>query len=260
MPTQNRRGFTLIELLVVVAVLAILIAVLLPGLAGARRAAQQTTSLIDMRTIGTTTYAYANDHHNKLFPTARMPGMGPNRAPFSLSWVYLTGRIIDPTLAPLQDFQSPAEIARFVDRLEVFRSPADPSTNWDDPMMPRLGSYGINAYLTPNHPPYNGIRVTSLRQPSSLVLAVELAPEIAMDHVMPMYWGDPPAVDNAMISSRQWDRDTQTPKVMAHDRHPGETSNMVFADGHAKALTFAETWIQTTGQRPTRNRYDPKRP
>lgn len=261
---RTRNAFTLIELLVVIAVLAILIAALLPSLAGVRRAAAQTQSLSDMRQIGSAAYSYADTHHNTYYPTARMPGRGPNIAPFTDSWVYLVARELDHTLPMLVHTDAapitPPEISDFIARADVFRSPADPSTNWDDPAMPRLGSYGINAYVTPNHPPYDGVKLSNLRRPSQLILAVELTENLGSDHIMPMYWGDPPAVSNAMIESRQWDKDTRLPKGMAHDRHAGDRSNILFADGHAAPHTFAETWIQEPGDRPELNRYEAKRP
>ncbi|MCL2330156.1 MAG: prepilin-type N-terminal cleavage/methylation domain-containing protein, partial [Phycisphaerae bacterium] len=61
-PAQNRRnrsGFTLIELLVVVAIIALLIAILLPALARARETAKRVTCGVQLRDLmnGLTTYA-----------------------------------------------------------------------------------------------------------------------------------------------------------------------------------------------------------
>lgn len=59
---MRRRGLTLIEVLVAIGVIGILIAILLPALAGARQAARQTQALANVRTVGQTFSVYANQY------------------------------------------------------------------------------------------------------------------------------------------------------------------------------------------------------
>jgi prepilin-type N-terminal cleavage/methylation domain-containing protein len=59
MRTDARRGFTLIELLVVVAIIALLIAILLPSLANARRLSVRTACGTNLKGIGTAIGLYA---------------------------------------------------------------------------------------------------------------------------------------------------------------------------------------------------------
>lgn len=53
------RAFTLIEILVVVAIIALLVSILMPSLAAARRQARITVCITSLRTIGQGTYYYA---------------------------------------------------------------------------------------------------------------------------------------------------------------------------------------------------------
>ncbi|MDP1661811.1 MAG: prepilin-type N-terminal cleavage/methylation domain-containing protein [Phycisphaerales bacterium] len=61
------RGFTLIELLVVIAVIALLVGILLPALAGAREAARTTKCLSNCRSVQIALTTYATDARDK-FP------------------------------------------------------------------------------------------------------------------------------------------------------------------------------------------------
>lgn len=69
--TRNRhRGFSLIELLVSIAIVALLTGVLLPSLAGARRAGRAAACLSNLRQIAAAALQYAGDQKSSLPPGA----------------------------------------------------------------------------------------------------------------------------------------------------------------------------------------------
>jgi prepilin-type N-terminal cleavage/methylation domain-containing protein len=67
------RGFTLVELLVVIGIIAVLISLLLPALGRARKSAQTTACLSNMRQLGMASIFYGNDSQQYM-PAMYTPG------------------------------------------------------------------------------------------------------------------------------------------------------------------------------------------
>ena len=77
---MNRKAFTLVELLVVISIIAILISILLPAMARARRYSYRVVCAANLSTWGEVALAYATDHQG-IFPTAYGYGQGSLRGP-----------------------------------------------------------------------------------------------------------------------------------------------------------------------------------
>jgi len=80
---RKKKSFTLIELLVVIAIIAILAAMLLPGLQAAREKARSIDCMSNLKQIGMSTLIYANDYNGWIFGDFMI---NPNPPPTYITW------------------------------------------------------------------------------------------------------------------------------------------------------------------------------
>jgi len=211
---RGRKGFTLIELLVVIAIIAILAAILFPVFARARRAAQRTACLNNLKQIGNAIHMYVQDWDSK-FPLVQ--GFGLALDPITSLWnslpgTYRPGYATTVTRRGLDAKYMPDLLNPYVRNTNIFFCPSVADLQWEIPGSGNVTFSGTN-YI---------FNAWCILPQSGAMMEIAGRPEEVCEKVSdaPIVWDGLSGFAKAGASEAQ----------IAHD----DQVVVLYADGHAK--------------------------
>lgn len=219
----NRRcnGFTLIELLVVIAIIAILAAILFPVFATARESARRTACLSNVKQIGSATLMYIQDY-DELTPS-----------------VYKVGSNITDATTLIQPYMKNRQALFCLDRDEKVCGESDGSANSYIGDKPCIG-YGYNWGPVQNYyvDRYSGGLLDKFEYDPVTFHTRALGKALAdiTNPASTFAFGDTHDTVWYTIATDQI-LSTFRGKTNSRLQHGGRF-NMMFMDGHAKAIRF----------------------
>jgi prepilin-type N-terminal cleavage/methylation domain-containing protein len=234
---MKRTAFTLVELLVVVAIIALLLGILAPALGKARKLAQNTKCLTNLRNMQIAHHMYMTENNQQFIQVGLAHGGVHANEP--IAWINTLSEYYGSQL--------------------LARSPVDTSPHWQTPVTGnqlRRTSYGVNDFLTdlPNGTANDHTSLNDIPRPADTVQFLIMAftgSFAAADHVHAESWntlGDSPE-DAAVVAGGQ----VQINAYGGEANHPGAEAGYGYLDGHADAQPFHE--IYASGNH---NRMNPK--
>lgn len=158
MKHHSKKAFTLIELLVVIAIIAILAAILFPVFAQAKAAAKRTSSISNLKQIGTAGQIYSGDYddvvhpHEFNIPTSN-PGNGAIWSPGGKAGWY---EIVKPYIKSQQML--------FDSMRGVTVKIGDPDVSWQSLVTLTLNRNGWSSSEDPNQNYLRSYRVMSAQE------------------------------------------------------------------------------------------------
>lgn len=238
-PAQSpARGFTLIELLVVVAIIALLLGILLPSMAAARKSARASICASNIRHLALSNIAYATEHRDHFVPAAEDFSFHGNfNVPINMKrWHGQRDDFnepFDPARGPLVEFLGRdgqvKQCPSFIDYLDT--------AGVDAGFEAGAGGYGYNQqYIGGRYdlaqtggiePDNTTATTTAVMRPQQTVMFTDAA---FLQHVN----GEPQFIAYSFSEPPRWASGPGTPNPTIHFRHRGQ-ANVAWVDGHVGA-------------------------
>ncbi len=226
----TNKAFTLIELLVVISIIALLVGILLPALGAARRSAQTSKCLSNVRQIALASQFYANDFNDYL---PLIPAFNRQGDQFYLLESYLGGD-------------------------EIFVCPSAEGTsssgrlwNWQGPNFFGNGRYeSKNKPVFPTEPLWNGeSKFTDYKLNDNIgaISALNTPPDGIVDRPigqLPYTTWTVIAIDIDWGSTNE-DGSVRDASITRHN----DGENLSFLDGHSEYLNRKEYYDPTTARK-----------
>lgn len=228
-----RGAFTLIELLVVISIIALLVAILLPTLRSAREAARSMACLSNLRSIATWSIAYTVSNQDYLPTTGHGAGTWSD-----ISDTYWYDKMTDDQI--YKGYGT-------TDNSALLCPAAMQQVDLVD--NPRGVTYGLNAYL-------GGQKDFTGKPPAP-------QPHVSLLNGEGFWFGDARAKasgsaygfrptltinTNNISPQMQWPWPWLVPGRPQWDGHPNHTTNFLFGDTHAQAVSQADFQRKTYKQ------------
>lgn len=249
---RPRTAFTLIELLVTLAVIATLVGIMLPSLAGARDTARTARCLSNQRQLITAWTMYAGTWHDRAMPLAYWSSrdIGTGQQVF---WWGTHGSSTSPP-DHARGFIAPHLDAALRER-SVFECPEQPWGTYrpQGPSRTITSTYGYNGYyLSPSktpgwafsigHRPWQ--RLSSIQRPSSLLVFADTLLPAARGLPSNTALLDPPM----LFDGTAWSTNASPTTAFRHGKVAGRAA-AAMADGHAAALPASPDSLTHPAQR-----------